>query len=142
MAVSLESRVPLLDYRVVELAATIPPSIKAKNSDPKYIFKQAISGIIPEEIRNRKDKKGFPTPIQHWIRRDPGFFESILLDGNAVNRGLFIPREVRQMIHSRDDHSWALWSLLNVELWYKIFIDRDPRFVNQDGSPVEKVVDL
>ncbi|WP_368784336.1 asparagine synthase-related protein, partial [Acinetobacter baumannii] len=50
MAVSLESRVPMLDYRIVELAATIPPHIKVKGLEPKYIFKKAMQGVIPNEI--------------------------------------------------------------------------------------------
>ncbi|MEC1714819.1 asparagine synthase (glutamine-hydrolyzing) [Schinkia azotoformans] len=139
MAVSLESRVPLLDYRIVEFAASIPSSIKVKGLEPKYIFKRAIQGIIPDEVLNRKDKKGFPTPINIWFKRDPQFVKAILLDGAAQKRNLFKVETIEKMIASNEDYSWQLWTLMNVELWFKIFIDQDPRYVNADGSIKEKV---
>lgn len=141
MAVSLESRVPLLDYRIVELAASIPSSMKVKGLEPKYIFKQAIKGIIPEEILNRKDKKGFPTPISIWFKKDPHFVRNILLDESARKRDLFDLEAVSNMISTNVDSSWQLWSLLNVELWFKIFIDEDPRFVDSNGY-IQKKVEL
>ncbi|HHW36196.1 MAG TPA: asparagine synthase (glutamine-hydrolyzing) [Bacillales bacterium] len=139
MAVSLESRVPLLDYRIVEFAASIPSSIKVKGLEPKYIFKRAIQGIIPDEVLNRKDKKGFPTPINIWFKRNPQFVKAILLDGAAQKRNLFKVETIEKMIASNEDYSWQLWTLMNVELWFKIFIDQDPRYVNADGSIKEKV---
>lgn len=139
MAVSLESRVPLLDYRIVELGATIPTSLKIKGLEPKYIFKQAIKGIIPDEVLNRKDKKGFPTPINIWFRKDPRFVQNILLDESAIRRDLFDLDNISNMISGNGDSSWQLWSLLNVELWFKIFIDEDPRFVDSNGYLREKV---
>ncbi|MGG1596244.1 asparagine synthase (glutamine-hydrolyzing) [Paenibacillus naphthalenovorans] len=139
MAVSIESRVPLLDYRIVELAAAVPSSIKLKNSVPKHLFKQAIKGIIPEQIRNRKDKKGFPTPIHLWLKQKPEFVQMILSDKAAIDRGLFNQEEIQKLMLSKEDKSWTIWALLNVELWFKIFIDEDPRFVGSDGLPVEKV---
>jgi asparagine synthase (glutamine-hydrolysing) len=139
MAVSIESRVPILDYRVVELAAKIPTEIKLQGLEPKYIFKKAMKGIIPDAILQRKDKKGFPTPIQMWFKEKPQFLRSILMDQSASSRGLFDQKEIEKLLESRDDNSWMIWSLLNVELWFKIFIDEDPRFVAKDGRPREKV---
>jgi len=124
MSVSLESRVPMLDYRIAELAASIPSSLKVKNGEPKYILKQAVRGIIPKEILGRKDKKGFPTPINHWFKNELAqYLRSKLLDKNALERGIFNPVTVRKMVDSREDNSWELWTLLNVELWFKKFID-------------------
>lgn len=141
MAVSLESRVPLLDYRIVEFAATIPSSVKVKGLEPKYIFKQAIKGMIPDEVLNRKDKKGFPTPINVWFKKDPQFVNKILLDDSARQRDLFNVAGISNMLSANVDFSWQLWSLLNVELWFKIFIDEDPRFVDSNGY-IQKRVEL
>src|SRR5690606_17540122 len=66
MAVSLESRVPLIDYRIVELVASMPPSMKFKGAEMKYILKKSIQDILPREILNRKDKMGFPVPLNLW----------------------------------------------------------------------------
>lgn len=134
MAVSLESRVPLLDHRIVEFAATIPSSIKVAGLEPKHIFKKSISGIIPTEVLNRKDKKGFPTPINIWFNEDKQFIRDILLDDRAKARGLFDSDQLNKAIQGDTDNSWQLWSLLNIELWFRIFIDEDPRYVNSDGS--------
>ncbi|WP_286883323.1 asparagine synthase (glutamine-hydrolyzing) [Aneurinibacillus sp. UBA3580] len=139
MAVSLESRVPMLDYRIVEMAATIPPHLKVKGLEPKYIFKKAMEGIIPDEILNRKDKKGFPTPINVWFEKDKSFIERILLDQGAHHRGIFNAEAIHSMLESPAKQSWALWSVLNVELWFKIFIDEDPEYVDSDGRIREKV---
>lgn len=124
MSVSLESRVPILDYRVAELAASLPPSLKVKMSEPKYILKQAVRGTVPGEVLNRKDKKGFPTPINLWFKTSLApYLKGKLLDKTASDRGVFKPEAVQKMIDSRDDNSWELWSLLNVELWFRTFID-------------------
>jgi len=124
MSVSIESRVPMLDYRVVELAASIPSFIKVKMGEPKYILKQAVRGVVPGEILERKDKKGFPTPINYWFKNELYFYlKNKLLDKRASGRGIFNPEIVRKMIDSRDDNSWELWTLLNVELWFRKFID-------------------
>ncbi|MEC1719141.1 asparagine synthase (glutamine-hydrolyzing) [Schinkia azotoformans] len=139
MAVSLESRVPLLDYRIVEYAASIPSAIKVKGLEPKYIFKKAIQGIIPDEVLNRKDKKGFPTPINIWFKSNPKLVKDILLDKSAKERNLFNSKAIENMINSTEDYSWQLWTLMNIELWFKIYIDQDPKYVNADGSIKEKV---
>lgn len=124
MAVSLESRVPMLDYRVAELAASIPSSLKVKMGEPKYILKQAVRGLVPGEIIDRKDKKGFPTPINYWFKSSLSpYLKNKLLDKRAIDRGVFNPETVRAMLASRDDNSWELWTLLNVELWFRTFID-------------------
>ncbi|PRX67130.1 asparagine synthase (glutamine-hydrolysing) [Cohnella sp. SGD-V74] len=136
MAVSLESRVPLLDHRIVELAATIPLDIKVKHDEPKYILKKAVKGIIPKEIISRKDKKGFPTPIEFWMRNDKELLENILLDERSTKRGLFNPEELKRLINS-GNQPLLIWMLLNVELWFRIFIDSDVDFTPSDGSIME-----
>src|SRR5439155_24269491 len=60
MAVSLESRVPLLDHRIVELAASMPPKVKFQGGRSKHIFREAVRQIVPPEVFSRTDKMGFP----------------------------------------------------------------------------------
>ena len=71
MAHGLESRVPLLDHALVELAATIPADVKFKDGTMKHVFKQATRSLVPDAIAERKDKMGFPVPLHEWMRR-PG----------------------------------------------------------------------
>src|SRR5690606_5904916 len=66
MAVSLECRVPLLDQQLVELAAAIPAALKIKNGRPKYLMKEALKDVLPQEILHRK-KRGFGTPMGAWL---------------------------------------------------------------------------
>ena len=69
MAHGLESRVPLLDHPLVELAATMPADVKFKDGHLKHVLKTAFAQVLPEPVRNRRDKMGFPVPLQEWIGR-------------------------------------------------------------------------
>ncbi len=68
MAASLESRVPLLDHRIADLIASMPPRMKFKGGEMKYILKLAVQNLLPAKIRDRKDKMGFPVPLHLWAR--------------------------------------------------------------------------
>src|SRR5204862_3809880 len=70
MAVSLESRVPLLDHRIVELVASMPPMVKFKGGRSKHIFREAVRPIVPADVYGRTDKMGFPVPLARWARED------------------------------------------------------------------------
>ena len=125
MAVSLESRVPLLDHRIVELVAAMPPATKFKGAEMKYILKRAIKDILPEAIINRKDKMGFPVPLQIWAKnRTGGFFRDVLLSPACRQRGILNIDEVESLIGREEDFSRRLWGMLNIELWFRTFIDR------------------
>src|SRR5260370_13699622 len=67
MAHGLESRVPFLDHRIVELAATIPADIKFENGNMKHVLRSAMRSKLPPRISNRQDKMGFPVPLHEWI---------------------------------------------------------------------------
>lgn len=132
MAVSLESRVPLLDYRVVEFAATIPPELKMRHLVTKYILRAAMRGTTPDAVLDRRDKRGTPSPLPRWF--GTGLAEdvrAVLSDRRTVERGLFDPASVERALalHTAGKASYGeqLWMLLNVELWHRTFIDRaDP----------------
>jgi asparagine synthase (glutamine-hydrolysing) len=126
MAVSLESRVPLLDYRIVDLVARVPPAIKFKDGEMKYLFKRAIADLVPSTILDRRDKMGFPVPLQVWARgKAREFFHDVLLSSRARHRGLFNPSAVEEMIDNEAAFSRVLWGMLQLELWHRCFIDGD-----------------
>ncbi len=124
MASSLESRVPLLDHRIVDVVASMPPVMKFKGGELKYILKRATPGLLPESITARKDKMGFPVPLHLWARgKARDFFSDVLLSRRCYERGLFDVAEVERLMRSEGAFSRKLWGLLNLELWYQTFID-------------------
>jgi asparagine synthase (glutamine-hydrolysing) len=126
MACSIESRVPLLDHKLVEFSTTIPDSLKIRGGTQKYILKRAVEHLLPREIVHRK-KMGFPTPIRAWLldaRAQPlyealrdrrGFIASIV-DSNALED--LISRHLSQ----REDATDRLWRLLNLQVWGDLFL--------------------
>jgi asparagine synthase (glutamine-hydrolysing) len=129
MAHSLEARSPFLDHEFMEFAATIPSELKVRGRTKKYILKQALQGILPEQILHRP-KMGFGVPIDHWLRhelRDLAY--ETLLGSRCLARGYF-HREVLQRLldeHTRGRAHWQylLWTLLMLELWHRTYIDSD-----------------
>ena len=126
MAVSLESRVPLLDHRIVELVASMPPMVKFKGGRSKHVFREVVAGLVPREIADRRDKMGFPVPLSRWYREEPvrGFVRDVLLGSAARTRGLVQPAAVQAMLDGEPDYGRGLWGLLNIELWAQTFLDR------------------
>ncbi|MEM7161486.1 MAG: asparagine synthase (glutamine-hydrolyzing) [Bacteroidota bacterium] len=124
MSVSLESRVPLCDYRLVELAASIPPTIKYAGGKTKYMLIKSIQEILPKEIINRKDKMGFPTPLNQWTK---GPLKEYILDTikskAARERGLYRVDEIEKQMLKSPKFSRDLWGLINIEQWHRTFID-------------------
>jgi len=124
MAVSLESRVPLLDHRIADLVASMPPALKFKGAEMKYILKKAAGDLLPASVAARKDKMGFPVPLHIWAKnRAREFFSDILLSPTCRERGLFDPAAVERLMGEERAFSRRLWGLLNVELWHRTFID-------------------
>lgn len=122
MATSLEARVPLLDHRIVEFLLTLPSSYKLTKSDNKVIFKKAVADYLPEAILNRK-KDGFGAPINSWMQgRLKTVCLGILERGELMRMGI-INRQTLQRLHYllyvRKSWVWALWILLNLELWFR-----------------------
>jgi asparagine synthase (glutamine-hydrolysing) len=123
MAHSLEVRAPLLDHRFMELAASIPASLKLRGQTGKHIFKQALSGLLPHEILYRS-KMGFGVPIAQWFKTDlkpmtyAHLFEgssSNLLHGPTVRR---IWDEHQKGLRNR---ATELWTILMFQLWQNRF---------------------
>ena len=131
MSVSLESRVPLLDHRIVELLATMPPSIRFQGGDSKRIFREAVGPKLPGPIRDRHDKMGFPVPLNQWAHGPlKSFLREILLDTRARQRGIYHVEAIDNLIRSESGFGRELWGVLCLELWLRAFMDGD--YLNQD----------
>jgi asparagine synthase (glutamine-hydrolysing) len=127
MAASIESRVPFLDHHLVEFAAALPPRMKLRGFTTKWILREAVKSLLPPEILTRR-KMGFPVPFALWLRgAGAGLARDVLLDSRARHRGITDPVAVTALIDAHAagaaDGGDALWSLLNLELWYRTFID-------------------
>ena len=127
MAVSLEARVPLLDHKLLEFAATVPSSLKLKNGRGKYLLRRLLERRVPASIVDRP-KQGFEAPIGDWLRGPLApMVDALLGDGQLKNRGVFDDRAVQTMWREhRDgvrDHRHRLWSLVMLELWFRQFVD-------------------
>jgi asparagine synthase (glutamine-hydrolysing) len=125
MMVSLESRVPLLDHRIVELAACMPPKIKFEGGRSKHIFRKVVSKYLPAEVVNRKDKMGFPVPLSEWVRKSPvkEFVNDTLLGRDARRRGWYDVKKVEPILQSERAFGRNIWGLLCLELWAQAFLD-------------------
>lgn len=125
MSVSMESRVPLLDNRIVNLITTMPPPLKFKGGRTKLILKKAVRDLLPAKVLERKDKMGFPVPLAEWMRggvvRD--FVGDVLLSSRSLQRGIFQPQALQAMLDRQGVGGRQLWGALSLELWHRIYLD-------------------
>ena len=128
MANSVELRVPLLDHKVLEFAARLPRHQKVRRWTMKYLAKKALREYVPEEILSRR-KAGFPIPYELWLRSAlRAWVSEILLDDKTVSRGYFRRSAIEKLITPNGDkqaYSKEIFSLVVLELWHRLFIDRD-----------------
>ena len=129
MATSIESRVPFLDHTLVEFAATLPDEWKLQGWTTKRILREAMKGLLPDSILNRP-KMGFPVPFGAWTRgawNDVAY--DVLLDRRSRQRGIVDPAAVERLLarHAAGviDGGDRIWSLMNLELWHRTFIDKE-----------------
>ncbi len=123
MAASLELRVPFLDYRLVEFAATIPTKHKIKKGEGKYPLKKMMEGILPKEIIYRK-KMGFPTPLKLMFQNElRSYAEELLLSEETKLHQFFKKERIEQLItehnNNKYDHHKTLWQLVVLEEWLR-----------------------
>jgi asparagine synthase (glutamine-hydrolysing) len=129
MAHGLESRVPLLDHELVELAATMPADVKFKDGTMKHVFKRATRSLVPDVIADRKDKMGFPVPLHEWFAgpaRD--FIADVFSSQAALQREHFDNRRVLAGLEKENRFGRQTWGLLSLELWQRLFHDREHEF--------------
>ena len=128
MATSLECRVPLLNHELVELAARQPARLRIRNGELKHVLKSALKGVLPDSILHRT-KRGFGAPIGAWLKSElTPFVASILSRRSIERRGLFDWQAVSETIalHAagREDHTDHLLSLINLEVWARMYLDK------------------
>ncbi len=129
MSHSLENRLPFMDYRLVEFAASLPPEYKIQKGLGKYIHRKAVENLVPENILNNPNKLGFVSPLKQ-IFKDEKYGAIKLLTSKKLNdRGLFEPKHISRLIkehHSgKVNHERILFKILSIELWFQNFIDRN-----------------
>ncbi|MBN2210720.1 MAG: asparagine synthase (glutamine-hydrolyzing) [Sedimentisphaerales bacterium] len=128
MAFSIESRVPFLDYRLLEYVNSLPYNLKIKGSTTKYVMRQAMRELLPPAITDRPDKKGYPTPFALWLKGPIRDYVQDMLNSSAFKtRNIFRPDKVQILFnqHCTDkfDHAWLLWRVVNLERWFRTFFD-------------------
>jgi len=129
MAHGLECRGPFLDHRVVELALAMPldRKIQLRSGRSKIILKRAFADLLPAAIKTRS-KMGFGVPISRWFREElKDEVQDVLLDPVCLDRALFHPEAIENLVNEHIDgkreHSYRLWALLMLELWFRRHID-------------------
>jgi asparagine synthase (glutamine-hydrolysing) len=127
MANSLEARSPFLDHKVIEFAASLPENLKMQGIKTKSLLKKVAARLVPREVVYRR-KMGFGVPIGSWFRGEmKGFVSEILLSEKSLKRGIARPETLEKYVveHTRAerDHTFQIWTLLMLELWFRRFID-------------------
>jgi asparagine synthase (glutamine-hydrolysing) len=121
MAVSLESRIPILDHRVVEFAATLPLDLKRRGGTGKWLLRRVLDRYVPRHLIDRP-KQGFGVPIREWLRGPlKSWGEDLLNDKSTVIGDLIDLGSVRDVWreHQREDidHCYRLWVVLMLVAW-------------------------
>ncbi|MCM2675084.1 asparagine synthase (glutamine-hydrolyzing) [Alkalicoccobacillus plakortidis] len=125
MAHSLELRVPFLDKEVFEVASRIPESAKLANGTTKYVLREAIKGVVPDSILNRK-KLGFPVPIRHWLKDELYDWAKDILTINKAATTIFNQKEALALLEEhaagKRDNSRKLWTIICFLIWHSLYI--------------------
>jgi asparagine synthase (glutamine-hydrolysing) len=127
MAHSLETRSPLVDYKVVEYAASIPGGLKLKGNQLKYVLRKVAARYLPRDLIDRR-KQGFGFPLAIWMRTElRDFVRNLFAESRFVELGIFersyVQRMIDEHVAGRIDHNYRLWLLINLEVWYRMLFD-------------------
>lgn len=141
MAHGLESRVPFLDHPLIEFAATMPSNIKFKDGTLKMVLVNAMRHHLPDAICNRKDKMGFPVPLNDWLQKDiKSFVYDIFNSQQAATRPYFNSDEILKNLGSETKFGRKIWGLLSLELWHRQFHDKAAEFRSLLKQPQELTI--
>jgi asparagine synthase (glutamine-hydrolysing) len=126
MARSLEARSPLLDHRLAEFVASLPVSLKMRGRTLKYLLRRVAAPYLPEAILKRP-KQGFMFPLGYWMKGPLlPVLRHLLATSALIEEGIFrrepIERLVEEHVANRADHHARLWMILNVEVWYRMYV--------------------
>lgn len=131
MAHAVESRLPFLDYRLVEMSLSLPWQFKVGRGESKHILRDHLRSVGLADIANRKDKKGYPTPADDWLRANRGELpKTLLLDEGAAIRPYCQPQKLRRLVDyhaaGRGGAGNHLYRLLATEIWLESCIAASP----------------
>jgi asparagine synthase (glutamine-hydrolysing) len=126
MSQSLESRSPFLDHRLAEWVATLPVDLKLHGKTLKYLMRRVASTYLPDSILKRP-KQGFMFPLGYWMKGPLlPVLENLLTGSVLIEEGIFrrepVERLIREHLAQKADHHVRLWLILNVEMWYRMFV--------------------
>ena len=129
MANSIEARLPFMDYRLVDAIMGTAGSVKIDGVLLKIILRRAMTGAIPDVVKDRTDKMGFPTPDAFWIRQWAAKIEDIFTSRSFAERGIFHVEHLLQALRlhaqGKADYQWEIFKALQVELWLRSSGARD-----------------
>jgi asparagine synthase (glutamine-hydrolysing) len=128
MACSIEVRVPFLDNEIVDFMGRVPPDLKIRGFNQKYILRKAMEGVLPKSVLTRR-KAAFGLPIRSWLKNElREMLTDMLSEDRIRRRGLLKPATVTRMIRDNEtgerDYTLPLWGLLTLELWHQAFLDQ------------------
>ncbi|MBI2822344.1 MAG: asparagine synthetase B, partial [Acidobacteria bacterium] len=134
----LELRVPFLDHRLVEFAARLPPDLKLSGGHGKFLLRQAMRDVLPQQIVARP-KKGFPVPTRQWFRMPlSGFVRESLLARDSACRDYFDCSVIDELLCAHEkglaDRQQEIWTLLVFELWHRLFLKPSGRPASTTGG--------
>lgn len=129
MHFSIEARVPFLDHTFVEKTLALNSESIINNGEAKHILRKSLGSILPEKIKARQDKKGFSNPAAEWFRTN--LFSDMIWDiinsSTFKNLGYFYNNSCiasfKDHLKGKTDHTKDIWKWINLELWYREFID-------------------
>ena len=127
MACSLEVRAPLLDHKIVEFAASLPPQLKFRGSVSKYLLKRHVADRLPAADVHRP-KQGFELPLAAWLRGDlREMAHDLLFSTRAAGRGYVRPEAVKRLWDTHQscarNQASKIWALMVLELWHRQYMD-------------------
>jgi asparagine synthase (glutamine-hydrolysing) len=140
MANSLELRVPFIDLKVFEVAAEIPTKYKITKGTTKFVLREAMKDILPEEIQYRK-KLGFPVPIRHWLKQEYYQWAKELICESQVDDWInkeFVLSLLDEHKDGKRDHGRKLWTILVFIIWHQVYIEKKYQFQTSDRPGTKK----
>jgi asparagine synthase (glutamine-hydrolysing) len=143
MAHGVESRVPFLDHPLIELLATVPADVKFQDGQMKHLLKTTFADVLPAPLLERRDKMGFPVPLQQWASGElRNWFQDLFRTPEARSRPFVRHDAVLAAVTADRPFGRKLWALLSLELWQRRFHDRAAEFRALLDAPDRPAPDL
>jgi len=139
---SLETRAPLLDQDLAEYVSSLPSSLRIRKGVLKYLLRKVAHDLLPADILERP-KRGFSVPLEHWFRGDlTGYARDLLTSPQATQRGIFRTAFIHDLLKvhrgtAAVNNSEAIWSLLSLEHWFRIYMDDPPSSIQSDAPAAQ-----